>query len=584
MAPEQLLAILETVTGHLHTATAEEEQTLHSVQEQIASTLANQDLSTVSNQQFSFADSDLFLRQNIESGRLSRLDEIVSRTLQKNDDNNYRVFVRDIPVRTTQVKGSVPSWAAGASPEKTLGPFSNKGGRKIWFDFYKVEKLIALYFQGQSMPVILFNAAFRETLFQKLANAHVELVKTFNILPGSVWINAHALAPSAPSDKYVGLKVKGGTINLDALPFLQGIELMVDPNININVELQLEQKVDPDSGVDSPYGKDARTATYQLPATFSFSLTGSGKNITAVGNASCNIYGQGIQFNWAGNQSTLFDASLNRVLIPWKTDVDSFGVSSCQSPFCSISGKEKITESWWALPGGTIDINAPLQADGNGAVLIQCEKGLRVTWNGLKEEDVVLSKPFLLGEPGRIGITDLQSDGLGAAQLFNLWKDKTNPHGTSVNLILLEVAPFIFNTTSKGDELLMTLCNASVNADRPVKVNGEPFEIRSKNSLLILGGNASLRIIYLYDDNIIFDNTAPAILAPAVKVQSIALQNALFTVSPVNGCLLFGECDESWGKVTTGNLFLTFGMYSYLPTLPDPYLANLNLLLRQFRI
>ncbi len=583
MAPEQLLALLETITGHLHTTSEAEEQSLHTVQEEIATSLVNQDVHTVSNQQFSFAGSDFFFRQNIESGRLAKIEDIVSKTLEKKEGNDLRIFVRDVPVRTTQVKGSTPDWAAGASPVKTIGPLLNKGGRKIWIDFFKVEKLIALYIQGQTAPVILFNSEFRETLAQKLLNAHVELVKSFNILPGSVWINAHALASSAPADRFIGLKVKGGSINLDALPFLQGTQLTVASNININVALQLDQKADPDAGVNSPYGKDARNAQYQLPATFNFTLHGNSKNITAINDASCTVYGQPMQFNWAGNQATAFEASLSRVLIPWNANVNSFEVSLCESPFCIVSGNAAIKQSWWALPAATIDITAPLQADSNGAVLIQCDSGLRVLWSGMKEQDLILSQPYILGEPGRIGITDLLSDGLGALQHLDLWKDQINPHGTSIDLLFLKAAPFIFNTISKGDELLFTLCNANVNADRPVKVNGEPFEIRSKNSVLALGANTSFRLIYLYDDNIIWDNTIPGDKIPALKLQSIALENALFTVSPVNGCLLFGECDEQWKKVTTGTLFLTFGMYSYLPTLPDPYLANLNVLLRQFQ-
>ncbi|MEP6584386.1 MAG: hypothetical protein ABJA90_08960, partial [Ginsengibacter sp.] len=582
MAPEQLLALLETITGHLHTTSDAEEQSLHAVQEQIASSLINQDASTVSNQQFSFSDSDYFFRQNIQSGRLEKLDDIVSKTLQKKDIGNYRVFVRDVPVRTTQVKGSVPDWATGAKLIDSFGPFVNKEGRKLWFDFFKVEKLIALYIQGQTTPVILFNSEFRETLAQKLLNAHVELVQSFNILPGSVWINAHALSPSAPIDRFVGLKVKGGTINLDALPFLQGAQVTVASNININIALQLEQKADDNVTVASPYGKDARNAQYTLPDAFNFTLNGNSKNITAISDASCNMYGQPVQFNWAGNQSALYEAPLSRILIPWNTDVDTFTISSCDSPFCIVSGSAAIKQSWWALPAAAIDINAPLEADSSGAVLIQCDTGLRVAWSGMKEEDLILSAPYLLGEPGRIGNTDLVSDGLGASQHLDLWKDKINPHGTSVDLLFLKEAPFIFNTLSKGDELLFTLCNANVNADRPVKVNGEPFEIRSKNSLFALGANASFRLIYLYDDNIIWDNTIPGNNVPPLKLNSIALENALFTVSPVNGCLLFGECDDQWKKVTTGNLFLTFGMYSYLPTLPDPYIANLNVLLRQF--
>lgn len=582
MAPEQLLALLETITGHLHTTNETEEKNLQGVQEKIASSLVHQDVSTVSNQQFSIENSDLFFRQNIDKERRGKLDEIVTKVLQEDSTGEFKVFVRDVPIRTTQVTGSVPPWAAGATPIETVGPLTNAGGRVVWFDFYKVEKLIALYIQGRPEPVILFNSSFRQTLVQKISNAHVELVKSFNILPGSVWINAHALAPSAPAGRYVGLKVKGGNIALDALPFLQGTQLTAAPNNHIQISLQPEQKNDADAAVDSVFGKDARNAQYSLPAVFNFTLLGNSKNITEISAASCTIYGQGIEFAWAGDQGAEYLPSLSRLLIPWNTNVNSFDVSSCESPYCQTSGNAQILKSWWALPAAIIDVNAPLQADGSGAVLLQCDKGLIVKWSGLAETDMLLTQPFLLGEPGRIGITDLTANALGASQHFELWKDAVNPHGTSVDLLFQKSAPFIFNSISKGDELLMSLCNATVNADRPVKVNGEPFEIRSKASLLALGANDTYRLIYLYDDNIIWDNTLPGNKVPALKPQSIALQNALFTVSPVNGCLLFGQCDDQWKKVTKGNLFLTFGMYSYLPTLPDPYIANLRSLLRQF--
>lgn len=579
--PEQLLGLMETLTGHLHTNTEAEEQTLNTVQEKIASSLVQQSISAT-NQQFSFAGSDFFFRQNIKSGRLAKLDDIVSQTLQKKEASDLRVFVRDVPVRTTQVKGSVPAWAAGATPVHTAGPFKNKEGRQVWFDFYRIEKLIALYIQGQTSPVILFKSEFNETRLQLILHTHVELVKSFNVVAGSVWINAHALSPAAPVDRYVGVKVKGGTITLDAVPFLQGEQVTVAPANNIQLALQLEQRTDADAAVNSVYGKDARNAQYTLPSTWNFTVNGSGKNITAIADASCTMYGQALKFHWAGSQATLYNAALSRLLIPWDTDVTSFKISSCESPFCNVSAESSIQQSWWALPAATIDITAPLEADSNDAILILCNKGLRVEWQGLKDQDMILSEPLLIGEPGRIGITDLTANALGATQYFNMWKDSINPHGTSVDLVFLQSGAFIFNTVSKGDELLFTICNAGLNTDRPVKVNGEPFEVRSKNSLLALGANETYRLIYLYDDNIIWDNTIPGAFVPSLKPSSIALQNALFTVSPVNGCLLFGACDEQWKKIVSANVFFTFGMYSYLPTLPDPYLANLNVLLRQF--
>lgn len=580
MTQDQLQSLLETLTGHLHTSSEKEEQVLNQIQEQVAASLINQSPSAT-NQQFSFEKSDFFFRQNIKGSRLSKLQEIAARTLKDKQDNDLRVFVRDVPVRTTQVKGSVPEWAAGAKPVKSAGPFLSKEGRHIWLDFYRVEKLIAIYIQGQTLPAILFRSAFRKTLYQMLQNAHVELVTNFDLLPGSVWINAHILCPDAPSDRYAGVKVKGGTVTLDSLPFLVGENITVSPANNIRVSLQLEQRADDDADASSAYGRDARNAQYELPAVWNFTLNGFGKNITAIGDATALLYGQEIELNWKGNQATLYNTDLSRLLIPWSADISTFKINSCKSPFCTISGDAPITESWWGLPCAVIEINTPLEAEGNGAVLIQCDKGFTVEWRGLQNQDMNLSAPLLIGEPGRIGITDLESNAMGASQHFDLWKDTVNPHGSSADLLFLANSVFIFNTISIGDEILMTLCDASLNIDRPVKVNGEPFDVHSKNSLLALAANDNYRLIYLYDDNIIWDNTIPTNNGPNEKLDSIALLNALFTVSPVNGCLLFGSCNEDWKKITTANLFLIFGMYSYLPTLPDPYLVNLGVLQQQ---
>ena len=87
----------------------------------------------------------------------------------------------------------------------------------------------------------------------------------------------------------------------------------------------------------------------------------------------------------------------------------------------------------------------------------------------------------------------------------------------------------------------------------------------------------------MFDDNILFDNYNPnqpkATLPPPV---ALALHNALFKVTPVNGCLLFGVLADDMVRVEKGIVFLTLGMYAYVPTLPDPYAANLNMLRSQF--
>jgi hypothetical protein len=167
---------------------------------------------------------------------------------------------------------------------------------------------------------------------------------------------------------------------------------------------------------------------------------------------------------------------------------------------------------------------------------------------------------------------------------IELWKDKLNRFGTTAEVQFLAAAPFFFNTLANGTELLSTLVNADVRADRPVTAKGEPLEIRSKKSLLVLAATSSFRLVYLFDDNMLVDNTDLAKKPPQIpKPLSLVLNNALFKTTTVNGCLLFGSLAEDFVKVERGTLFLTLGMQAYLPTLPDPYAANIGQLKFQFR-
>ena len=35
----------------------------------------------------------------------------------------HKVFIRDTPLRTTQITTAIPNWGAGAAIDKTVGPF-----------------------------------------------------------------------------------------------------------------------------------------------------------------------------------------------------------------------------------------------------------------------------------------------------------------------------------------------------------------------------------------------------------------------------------------------------------------------------
>lgn len=581
---QELFDLLLAVTGHLKPASPKEERSIHSLQETLAGVLFREDISQVKDGFFSVEGSDLFFPDTVAPKELTRLRNLAGRTVREAAEPDLRLFVRDVPVWSTQIKGSVPLWAGGAAVEKTVGPFVNKDGRKIWFDFYRIEKLVALFNAGQPDPAILFNVSLRKKFVNKALPPVVSPAVRYKLAPGSVWLNSRILTLNAPVGAFTGLKIKGGEITLSAPPQVSGGKLTIAPGTVVTVKLDLVQPAVAGADPASPYGVDARDATLDLPKQITFHFSGSGGHIDKIGGEpQWKVYGHADKFKWNSKTAPTYDVVLNRILIPFTCSEKTFAVRSCKSPFTTFAGAADIQRAAWALPTAQIDVTKPSPAAGIGGMAIQCKKGLTAKWAGLQGGDINLTNPYVLCDVDGVDVTGLQAGNLSCSQEYKLWKDDVNPFGSSVKLQYTAVFPFVYLTVANGNEALLALANTNPLLDRPVTVTGQPFDLHSKNSLLILAVNKAFKLIYLYDDNILFDNYDPNKPIETLPTPlAIALHNALFKVTPVNGCLLFGLLADDMVTVERGAVFLTNGIYAYLPTLPDPYAANLAGLRFQF--
>jgi len=571
MTKAQLSAMLESMTGHL-TATGDAAQKqLQEARKIVASSLINQPVEDTGAEQL-FYKASLYDRQAIKEETLKSIDTITSRivgNIKPDTAASENVFVRSVPVLNASIAGSKPDWAAGISPSQSYGPFLNNEGREIWIDVYRVEKLITIYHGTQ--PVLLFKTTLRGIL------QPAQLLTSYRISAGSVWIHAKMFSNGAPADHFVGVQVKSGTLTLSAKPTLQNNHITLGAGSRFEMSLQLVQQEDANSAENAPCGKDARDAQYFLPETWSFSWQNGKAAITQVTPASCIMFGQPIMFNFTPANNLAVTYVNGALLIPWKADIGQFSISTNKSPWLGIAESAGIEKSFWALPTAVLNITSPVTVSGNGGVMLQCGNGLRLSWTGLEQEDIRLMKPAIAGKPGEISIIDLEADGLGATHHFELWTDKLNPHGTTADTRLLKKSPLICIINSNVTELVSIFCAAVIYTDRPVKVDGAPFKVESSSAVLMLSAGKNGRRMLLMEDDVLADTTNTAVLAPAIKLHSIALENALFTVSPVRTFILIGECGEDMISVRRGNCILAFTLYKYLPILPDPYVAKLGL-------
>lgn len=584
MTKQKLHDLLSRVTGHLTTGSLREDKNLQKLHQSLSRSLLSEDAQQLKSSNFQFENADLLSAANVSpevTSALHAVTEQQSSTSGKAPE--YRAFVREVAVRSVQLPASVAPWAAGAAVDHTIGPFSNKDGRQFWFDFFKIERLVALYVDGNAEPALLFNVSLGLQFLNAKLPPITDPATVYKLTAGSIWINSQVLAADAQTGLFTGLLIKGGRIKLSAAPQVINGKLTIAANVTAAVQLDLQQPV-PAADPTSPYGLDARAATLQLPDQFSFRFTGATHSVDAVSAADWNVYGDPAHFDWQKSAPVTYNAILQRVIVPLQCSSTQFTVSDSQSPFYKLSGSAKIVASAWALPATSIDVLHPTAAAGIGALMMACAAGLTSTWSGLQGGEISLKTPLLTVEPGHIAIADLAAGNLYCTQNFRMWQDKQNAFGTYIKVQYPAATALFWNTVASGEEVLAVVVNADVQIDRPVNVTGAVFPVRSKNSFLIIAATKAARVIYFFDDNILADNTdfnkQPPVIPQPV---ALALNNALFKVTPVNGCAIFGVLAEDFIHITNGFLFLSFGVYAYLPTLPDPYAANLSGLQFQFR-
>ena len=128
----------------------------------------------------------------------------------------FRVYRREAPVATPAVPASMPDWARGAAIAETIGPLRSADGRTFWFDFFRIVRLLPVYFADESQPAFLFHLRERRFGLADVFDLQ-EIIGFFRqsrytLERGSIWVRADLFASGGPAGSYIGLTVRGGTL------------------------------------------------------------------------------------------------------------------------------------------------------------------------------------------------------------------------------------------------------------------------------------------------------------------------------------------------------------------------------------
>jgi hypothetical protein len=504
--------------------------------------------------------------EQIESSVVAELQEIVDQTINQlkerpTESPEFRIFRRELPILTSQDSTSVPPWAAGLAIERTIGPFIDLSGRPVWFDFYRIVPQVQVVRLPGAQPFLIL--PLRGLLIQNSSS--------YSLPPGSIWIASQLLTPSAPVGAYTGLRILGGTFSLSTPATVTAGVLQVASGVTCTLTIQTEQPRT--TGTIFGPGVDASNVIIQLPAEVTFVFSPTGVSITAAADALARLYGTEIQFQ-KGTEAPVYESALNQILIPYGVTPDRFEIVECRSNLFQASGTAPIKGGAWALPVAISDPSGLGEASGAGAMVVIVEPGLQGQWQGLTGNPVKLNNAFLMVEPGRLGVVALEAKNSRATQTFSLWRESPDNSIRNSSVEVLYEKPIIVRYFSQqtGVEALTTTGTAVAHLDRPLQADGSRLRIRMPNAVNLL-----------YEDrNGIFVSLSGfmlevfgSVFIPQPKI-ALALSNALLKATPVRALSLFGKLQPN-NQLENGSLKLNFGLYLLLPTLPDPYAANISI-------
>ena len=463
-----------------------------------------------------------------------------------------RVARRTLPFFSSAEPDSLAGWAAGRKVERTLGPFVDRDGRLVWFDIFAIVRQVSLVRAPASAPFLTL----------PLRGFALGSATSYELPAGSVWILSRALSAAAPAGAYSGVRIKKGRLRLSSAPTLAGLTLTMPNGVRVTLELELDPPASA-APAASP-GQDAHASRVKVPDTATFVFTAAGGALHAAGDASLKVFGAAFALRRTSAAAT-YEASLNRVLLPFDNEPVDLAIASSQSPLFEVQGSAKVTLSAWALP---VAVGEPSQlghAAGAGALVIGTDAGLDSTWRGLATNPgspVALGPAFVLAETDRVVIVAADAKGAAATHSLRLW-EIANPGHAELRLSFEKVRLRFESLAGQLDAVLVT-CALEAAVDRPVAVSGRRFTLRATNATAVL-----------WDDVNASHSLVLAPLSPPLgaDVTALALRNALLTVSTPAFLIFYGTFSGA-DQIESGICVLFFRLLHFLFTLPDPYVTN----------
>lgn len=453
--------------------------------------------------------------------------------------------------RETLLSGSLINSLSGLMPGERLGPFETQGGIPIWFDFYFPARRMEVRETGVTAPAIVFTKA-RLPIIRR-GNT------TIDIEPGTVWIRGNLILGSLPADTFVGVKVTGGTLRLNRQATITGDIVEIPAPIKGTLRLDLAaDEVTPAEGACTASG-----AAVTLPDSLTLTLD-AGSSTATGGNGTATLWGQEFSFGPSTGNWTFIER-LWTVVLSYTVSPMQFDAAPISDDLVQFQGTGDVSNAGLGLPVVVATNPAILGETATAAGWFLQVQGLTARWYDPDPRFHTLDSAWIGISPSGVLLTaeDVAPLVPAVTHSYALWiigggSTKRLPWKQSYKE---KFTLFYRCHVVTGEDFLVT-GQADVALDRPVTTDGIPISTPTTTGALLLHQ---------------FNGVITAMLGATIEedtvVHQFALRNALvWTSTPaliiVRGTLTLPQAIDS------GDAQLLFGVFEWVPTLPDPYVSN----------
>jgi hypothetical protein len=459
------------------------------------------------------------------------------------------VHRRTLPVLTTQLAGSLPTWASGLRAERTIGPIRDHLGRDTFFDIFRRVRQVRFVRAAGAAPFVAV------PLSQFSVSTLASGATTFNLAAGSFWIATRLLAAAAEEGVYTGLRIAGGSFRFDQPVSVSGDEVVVPAGAGCRIVLQLEAPAAP-TGTGA--GRDLRDALFQPPKSVAITIAGTNATLTVETPSALRVYGQEVELDPLGG-APVYLPQFNRLRVPLAPRVAQFAASTVRSVTLQPQSSAPITGAGWALPAARIAAADLGEASGVGALMLELGPGLSATWPG-QATTVPLGPTLLLLDEARLAIVSAAAHGYATVQRPQF------PEAMGRGRVTFDwnhTFPITYFAQADGTEALFTVAGFRASLETPVDVRGDRVALDVAAAAVVFLENADGRFLWAF---------AEMPLASGSRGLAFGLKNAILRASPPLSFSFLAAYDGvDAGK---GVLAIGYALVALFPSLPDPYAIN----------